>query len=81
MPTNEQERHPGIERLKEILADLPGALPGGAMSEPDADRDPFELVAESFLARYRAGERPGIEEFAGATPSWPIRSGSWCRAW
>ena len=34
------------------------------MSEPTADRDPFEVVAESFLARYRAGERPSIAEYA-----------------
>src|SRR6478609_4206262 len=38
------------------------------MSEPNSDRDPWELVAESFLARYRAGERPGIEEFASLHP-------------
>jgi WD40 repeat protein/serine/threonine protein kinase len=38
------------------------------MSEPTIDRDPFELVAESFLARYRAGERPGVEEYAARYP-------------
>ena len=38
------------------------------MSEPTSDRDPFELVAESFLARYRAGERPSIEEYAARHP-------------
>jgi WD40 repeat protein len=38
------------------------------MSEPNVDRDPFEVVAESFLARYRAGERPGIEEYAARHP-------------
>jgi hypothetical protein len=38
------------------------------MSEPTADRDPFEVVAESFLARYRAGQRPGIEEYAARYP-------------
>src|SRR4051794_13884908 len=38
------------------------------MSEPTFDRDPWELVAESFLARYRAGERPSIEEYATRHP-------------
>src|SRR4051794_12043205 len=38
------------------------------MSEPTFDRDPWELVAESFLARYRAGERPSIEEYASLHP-------------
>jgi WD40 repeat protein len=38
------------------------------MSDPTFDRDPFELVAESFLARFRAGERPGIEEYAARHP-------------
>ena len=38
------------------------------MSEPTQDRDPFEGVAESFLARYRAGERPSIAEYAGRYP-------------
>ena len=38
------------------------------MSGDASDRDPFEVVAESFLARYRAGERPGIEELAARHP-------------
>ena len=38
------------------------------MSEPSADRDPFEVVAESFLARFRAGQRPSIEEYAARHP-------------
>ena len=38
------------------------------MSEPTADRDPFEVVAESFLARFRAGERPSVTEYAAAHP-------------
>ncbi len=38
------------------------------MSEPTSDRDPWELVAESFLARYRTGERPSIEEYATRHP-------------
>jgi hypothetical protein len=38
------------------------------MSEPTVDRDPFEVVAESFLARFRAGERPSIEDLAACFP-------------
>ena len=38
------------------------------MSEPSLDRDPFEVVAESFLARFRAGERPSIDEYAARHP-------------
>ena len=45
------------------------------MSDEASDRDPFEVVAESFLARYRAGERPSIEDLAARHPelSGPIR--------
>lgn len=32
------------------------------------DRDPFEGVAASFLARLRAGERPSIDEYADRHP-------------
>ncbi len=38
------------------------------MSEPSLDRDPFEAVAESFLARYRAGEHPSITDYAARHP-------------
>ena len=38
------------------------------MNDPSLDRDPFEGVAESFLARYRAGERPSIAEYAARHP-------------
>jgi eukaryotic-like serine/threonine-protein kinase len=38
------------------------------MSDPTVDRDPFEVVAESFLERFRAGERPSIEELAARHP-------------
>jgi eukaryotic-like serine/threonine-protein kinase len=38
------------------------------MSEPTGDRDPFEVIAESFLAKFRAGERPGIEDLAARHP-------------
>ncbi|WP_165229604.1 serine/threonine-protein kinase [Aquisphaera insulae] len=38
------------------------------MSDATSDCDPFEIVAESFLERYRAGERPSIEELAARHP-------------
>jgi WD40 repeat protein/serine/threonine protein kinase len=34
------------------------------MSELSGDRDPFEVIAESYLCRLRAGQRPSIEEYA-----------------
>src|SRR5262249_5210399 len=38
------------------------------MSEPTADRDPIEMLADSFLARFRRGERPSVEEYAAQHP-------------
>jgi serine/threonine-protein kinase len=38
------------------------------MSESEAERDPFEVVVESFLAHYRAGERPSLAEYARRHP-------------
>jgi serine/threonine protein kinase/Tfp pilus assembly protein PilF len=38
------------------------------MNDANEDRDPFELVAESFLERYRAGERPSVTEYAERYP-------------
>ena len=45
------------------------------MNDATSDRDPFEVIAESFLARYRDGERPSIEELAARHPdlAGPIR--------
>ncbi len=52
------------------------------MNDPSLDRDPFEGVAESFLARYRAGEPPPASPSTPpATPSWPTRSAGCCRPW
>jgi serine/threonine protein kinase len=34
----------------------------------EIDRDPIEVMAESFLERYRRGERPSIEEYAAKYP-------------
>jgi serine/threonine protein kinase len=38
------------------------------MSHSSSDRDPIEQLAESFLARYRAGERPLLTEITAAHP-------------
>jgi serine/threonine protein kinase/Tfp pilus assembly protein PilF len=39
------------------------------MSRADEGRDPFDEVAESFLERYRAGERPSVAEYAERYPA------------
>ena len=36
--------------------------------ESATDRDTIEQLADSFVTRFRAGERPSIEEFAGQYP-------------
>ena len=33
-------------------------------SPSSSDRDPIERLADSFIGRFRAGERPSIEEYA-----------------
>ena len=38
------------------------------MVEPDADRDPFELLAAEFTDRCRCGQRPSIDEYARRHP-------------
>jgi hypothetical protein len=38
------------------------------MSHPTVDRDPFEVVAESLLARFRARERSSIEDLVTRHP-------------
>jgi WD40 repeat protein/serine/threonine protein kinase/tetratricopeptide (TPR) repeat protein len=38
------------------------------MSDATADRDPIEVLADSFLARFRRGERPSVEDYAGKYP-------------
>jgi serine/threonine protein kinase len=35
---------------------------------PDSYRDPIEVMAESFVARFRRGERPSVEEYAARYP-------------
>ena len=39
------------------------------MDEFLTDRDPFEVIAASFLARQRAGDPPSIEEYAARFPA------------
>ena len=34
-----------------------------------ADRDPLDLLAEEFVARYRSGERPALAEYVEAHPA------------
>jgi serine/threonine-protein kinase len=38
------------------------------MPESGSDREPIEELAESFLARFRAGQRPSLAEFTAAHP-------------
>jgi hypothetical protein len=38
------------------------------MHNSPADRDPTEMLADSFLARFRRGERPRVEYFAAEHP-------------
>src|SRR6516165_1867255 len=38
------------------------------MSNSTADRDPIEVLADSFLARFRRGERPSVEDYAAQHP-------------
>jgi WD40 repeat protein/serine/threonine protein kinase len=38
------------------------------VADCSSDREPLEQLAESFLARFRAGEQPSLTEFAAAHP-------------
>src|SRR5262245_44665171 len=38
------------------------------MTDLTSDRDPLEVMAEEFVARYRRGERPSLTEFAVRRP-------------
>jgi WD40 repeat protein/tetratricopeptide (TPR) repeat protein len=38
------------------------------MSDSTSDRDPIEMLADSFLARFRRGERPSVEAYAAEHP-------------
>lgn len=38
------------------------------MNDTTADRDPIEMLADSFLTRFRQGERPAVEEYVRKYP-------------
>ncbi|MGL4424125.1 MAG: protein kinase domain-containing protein, partial [Gemmataceae bacterium] len=38
------------------------------MSDSSEDRDPLDRLAEEFVARYRAGERPSLKEYEAKLP-------------
>jgi WD40 repeat protein len=40
------------------------------MGPSDSDRNPVEELAEEFVARYRRGERPSLEEYTDRYPAW-----------
>jgi serine/threonine protein kinase/tetratricopeptide (TPR) repeat protein len=39
-------------------------MPSRESAAPSDDRDPIELLADSFIARFRSGERPSIDDYA-----------------
>jgi hypothetical protein len=47
---------------------LRGLFEGRTVSDFTADRDPIELLAHSFLARFRRGERQSVEHNAAQHP-------------
>src|SRR4051794_32712121 len=57
-------RSPASRRYTHIR-NLPGVQP---VSDSSADRDPLERLAEEFVARFRAGERPSLTEYADRLP-------------
>jgi hypothetical protein len=38
------------------------------MSDPSSDVNPFDRLAEEFVARYRRGERPALQEYIDRHP-------------
>ena len=38
------------------------------MTDSSSDRDPLERLAEEFVERLRAGQRPGVNEYAERHP-------------
>jgi serine/threonine-protein kinase len=43
------------------------------MADSSSDREPLEELAESFLARFRAGERPSLTEYTTAHPELAVQ--------
>ena len=48
-----------------------------APSSSSLDRDPIEQLADSFITRFRAGERPSIEKYAAKHPE----MAAWFNRW
>src|SRR5437763_2439436 len=40
------------------------------MSDPSAERNPVDVLAEEFAERVRRGERPSVEEYVERHPQW-----------
>ena len=61
-----------LDRLKDILSDKPGEAEGGLVmnggSTAPPDDDPLGPVVESFLDRFRRGERPALTELMARHP-------------
>jgi hypothetical protein len=38
------------------------------MNEPSLEQDPLDALAESFVARFRRGERPSLSEYIDRNP-------------
>src|SRR5208337_2491830 len=51
-----------------VVAMCPRSLGVTMMSDSSADRDPLDRLAEEFVARHRAGERPSLTEYANCLP-------------
>ena len=72
-----------LERLKEILA----ALPGDTSEEPDHERRRPSIATPSRSSPSRSwrgsgpASGPASRSTPPATPSWPTRSASCCRPW
>ncbi len=39
-----------------------------SMADRSAERNPLDLLAEEFVARYRGGERPAVAEYVEGHP-------------
>src|SRR4051794_4800263 len=54
--------------LKDRPQGAPAMADDRSASPSSSDRDPIERLADSFIARFRAGERPSVEEYASRHP-------------
>ena len=60
------ECNSSTQKLSRI--DSAGQIASSSSIIPIATRDPIEMLADSFLDRFRRGERPSIEEYAAKHP-------------